>query len=83
MLRAGLMVGGVPKYSGLHALRHFYASWLINRKVDGGMELGPKTVQQRMGHSSVMLTLDTYSHLFLSQDDSSQLDAGALRLIGS
>jgi len=27
------------KYTGLHSLRHFYASWLINRKKDGGLEL--------------------------------------------
>jgi hypothetical protein len=27
---------GVAKYSGLHAFRHFFASWCINRKVDGG-----------------------------------------------
>jgi hypothetical protein len=27
------------KYTGLHALRHFYASWCINRKEDGGLGL--------------------------------------------
>jgi len=42
-----------PKYTGLHALRHFYASWLINRKKDGGLELPAKVVQYRMGHSSI------------------------------
>ena len=26
----------VPKYTGLHTLRHFFASWCINRKQDGG-----------------------------------------------
>ena len=30
---------GKPKYPGLHALRHFFASWCINRKVEGGLEL--------------------------------------------
>jgi integrase len=34
-----------PKYPGIHALRHFYASWLINRRRDGGLELPIKTVQ--------------------------------------
>jgi integrase len=30
-LRAGLLdANGKPKYTGLHALRHFYASWCIN-----------------------------------------------------
>ena len=30
------------QYTGLHALRHFYASWCINRRVDGGLELPPR-----------------------------------------
>jgi integrase len=25
---------GAAKYTGLHALRHFYASWCINRRAD-------------------------------------------------
>jgi len=37
-----------PKYKGLHALRHFYASWCINRKADGGLELPGKVVQERL-----------------------------------
>jgi integrase len=28
---AGLSAGGKAKYTGLHALRHFFASWCINR----------------------------------------------------
>jgi integrase len=63
----------VPKYSGLHALRHFYASWCINRKRDGGLELPPKVVQTRLGHSSITMTLDTYGHLFPSDDEGSEL----------
>jgi integrase len=61
------------KYTGLHALRHFYASLCINRKADGGMELPPKTVQYRLGHSSIAVTLDTYGHLFPRGDDSAEL----------
>jgi integrase len=49
---------GEAKYTGLHALRHFYASWLINRNRDGGLELPAKIVQARMGHSSINLTMD-------------------------
>ena len=52
------------KYTGLHALRHFYASWCINRKVDGGLEVPAKVVQERLGHSSITVALDTYGHLF-------------------
>jgi integrase len=28
---------GRAKYTGLHSLRHFYASWCINRREDGGL----------------------------------------------
>jgi integrase len=51
------------KYSGPHALRHFYASWCINSRQDGGLELPPKVVQARLGHASIVMTLDTYGHL--------------------
>ena len=39
---------GKAKYRGLHSLRHFYASWCINRRVDGGLELPLKMVQARL-----------------------------------
>jgi integrase len=71
-----------PKYPGLHALRHFYASWCINRKQDGGLELPPKSVQQRMGHSSIMVTMDTYGHLFPRNDDTAELAAAEAALLG-
>ncbi|MCM5691444.1 site-specific integrase [Sinorhizobium meliloti] len=71
-----------PKYSGLHALRHFYASWLINRPEDGGLGLPPKVVQDRMGHSSIQMTLDVYSHLFPKGDDASTMDDAASALLG-
>jgi integrase len=68
--RAGLLDGdGKPKYTGLHALRHFYASRCINRRVDGGLELPAKVVQERLGHSSIVMTMDTYGHLFPRGDD--------------
>jgi integrase len=70
------------KYTGLHALRHFYASWCINRKADGGLELPAKVVQERLGHSSITVTLDTYGHLFPRGDDSAQLAEAESRLWG-
>jgi len=70
---AGVIDGkGKPKY-GMHSLRHFYASWCINRKADGGLELPPKTVQARLGHASIVMTLDRYGHLFPSNDDGAEL----------
>lgn len=64
-------------YTGLHALRHFYASWLINPKEAGGLGLDMKTVQARMGHSSIVITADVYSHLFPRADDGREMAAAA------
>jgi integrase len=64
---------GNAKYAGLHSLRHFYASWCSNRRADGGLELPMKTVQARLGHSSIMMTSDTYGHLFPRGDDGGEL----------
>jgi integrase len=69
---AGVVLHGKPKY-GMHALRHFYASWCINRRADGGLELPPKTVQARLGHASIVMTLDRYGHLFPTHDDGTEL----------
>jgi integrase len=76
MVAAGLTTKkGEAKYTGLHSLRHFYASWCINRRVDGGLELPLKVVQERMGHSSIQITADRYSHLFPRGDDGAELAA--------
>jgi integrase len=69
------------KYPGLHALRHFYASWCVNRTQDGGLELPAKVVQHRLGHSSITVTLDTYGHLFPRGDDGSELAAAEAALL--
>lgn len=45
-----------------HDLRHTAASLLINAGAD------PRAVAERLGHSNVMLTLNTYSHLFETRD---------------
>jgi integrase len=65
----------VAKYAGLHALRHFYASWCINRRVDSGLELPLKVVQARLGHASIQMTADRYGHLFPRGDDGAELAA--------
>jgi integrase len=64
-----------PKYTGLHALRHYFASWCINRKVDGGLELPLKVVSERLGHSNIAITADLYGHLFPRADDFAELAA--------
>jgi integrase len=63
------------KYTGLHALRHFFASWCINPKEKGGRELPAKVVQEWLGHSSITMTMDIYGHLFPSGDDAAELAA--------
>jgi integrase len=77
------IVIAASKYAGLHSLRHFFASWCINRIKDGGLELPPKTVQARMGHANVSMTMDTYGHLFPSNDDASALAAAETALLTS
>jgi integrase len=71
---------GKAKYS-LHSLRHFYASWCINRRVDGGLELPLKVVQARLGHASIQMTADRYGHLFPSADDGTELAAAEKALL--
>jgi len=62
------------KYTGSHTYRHFYASWLINRKEDGGMARPPKVVQDRLGHEDIATTMNVYGHLFPRGDDHGELD---------
>ena len=82
MVKAGLVDGeGNPKFSW-HSLRHFYASWCINRRRDGGLELPVKLVQARLGHATSAMTLDTYpGHLFPSDDHGDELAEAERRLL--
>ena len=41
----------------LHDLRHTHATMMLKQKVN------PKVVSERLGHSSVGITLDIYSHV--------------------
>ena len=47
---------GIPEVR-FHDLRHTHATLLLEQGVH------PKVVQERLGHSSIRLTLDTYSHV--------------------
>ena len=46
-----------------HDLRHTHASWLIAAGEH------PKTIQTRLGHSSIQVTMDRYEHLLEGLDD--------------
>lgn len=48
---------GLPQ-TGVHSLRHTFASFLFDRKVD------IKTISKILGHSSVQVTTNIYVHLF-------------------
>lgn len=61
--REAVAVGGAPAGTGMHALRHFYASLLIRHSES------VKTVQARLGHATAAETLDTYAHLWPDSDD--------------
>jgi integrase len=62
----------------LHELRHCYASLQIEQGID------PKTLQHRMGHSSIQTTLDIYGHLWADQvrdaQDAERYDAAMRQL---
>jgi len=82
LVEAGLLTpDGAPKY-GLHSLRHFFASWLINRKEDGGRGMPMKTAQTMLGHSSITMTADIYGHLFERGDDAAELAEAERGIMG-
>jgi integrase len=82
VIAAGVTVDGRPRYTGMHAFRHFFASWCINRRADGGLELPAKVVQERLGHSSITMTMDVYGHLFPRGDDAAELAAAEKSILG-
>ncbi len=51
-----LKKAGLPSIP-LHGLRHSHATYLLTAGVH------PKIVQERLGHSSIQVTLNTYSHV--------------------
>ncbi len=59
-VRPAVERAGLPIELRLHDLRHTSVSLLI--------ELGahPKLIQERLGHSSITVTMDVYGHLFPS-----------------
>ena len=54
---------GLPHSVRLHDLRHTCATLLLSRGVH------PKFVQELLGHATISITLDTYSHVLPSMGD--------------
>ena len=48
---------GISENFTFHGLRHTHATMLLKQGVN------PKIVQERLGHSSIKVTMDTYSHV--------------------
>lgn len=65
-----LKQAGVPRIR-FHDLRHTCATLLLAQGVH------PKIVQERLGHSTISMTLDTYSHVTptMQQEAAAKLDA--------
>ncbi len=61
-----MLTNGVPETVVFHALRHTYASLQI------AAETSLPALRGLMGHSSVMITADTYGHLYPEGDDRTQ-----------
>lgn len=53
---------GLPESTRIYDLRHTCATLLLARNVH------PKYVQELLGHASITLTLDTYSHVLPGMD---------------
>jgi integrase len=60
--KAAAQLAGLPETVRLYDLRHTCATLLLSRNVH------PKYVQELLGHASIALTLDTYSHVLPGMD---------------
>ncbi len=61
--KPALKAAGLPAALRFHDLRHTCASLLI------ALGAHPKAIQERLGHSSITVTLDRYGHLFPQLDE--------------
>jgi len=70
IFRQILDAAGLPQIR-FHDLRHTAASLMLSQGIH------PKIVQERLGHSSINITLDTYSHIIptLQQNAAGQIEA--------
>ena len=69
--KPALVAAGLPERMRFHDLRHTCASLCI------ALGAHPKAIQERLGHSSITVTLDRYGHLFPKLDEAltDRLDA--------
>jgi integrase len=60
--KPALARAGLPDATRFHDLRHSYAAMLIAQGAH------PRAIMERMGHSTITVTLDTYGHLLPKLD---------------
>ncbi len=60
-LKAAAKKAGVKQIK-LHSLRHSHVALLIEKNIQ------PLMIQERMGHSTIQITLGTYGHLYAKSD---------------
>lgn len=66
---------GLPRI-GIHGLRHSYATAALRAGVS------PEVVSRRLGHSSIVVTLSVYAHVF-EQDDQAAAERAAAAIYGT
>lgn len=73
-----LEAAGLPKKVRMYDLRHTCATLLLSQEVN------PKVVSERLGHASITLTLDTYTHVLptMQREAADKLDALLFRRPG-
>lgn len=77
--KPALKRAGLPESLRLYDLRHTTATLLLASNVH------PKIVSERLGHSSITLTLDTYSHVLpgMQADATAQLESLLFENVGT
>lgn len=78
-LRPILKSAKLPETLNLYSLRHSCATLLLSAGVN------PKIVSERLGHASIVLTLDTYSHVLpdMQQEASDKLEKILFGVVGT
>ena len=64
LYKPALKKAGLSHSIRFHDLRHTHATLLLSKGIH------PKIVQERLGHSTVVMTLDTYSHVLPDMQES-------------
>jgi len=67
---------GLPELRGPHSLRHTWATLALRAGIH------PKVVSDRLGHATIAVTIDTYSHVAPSLD-AGAADTVAAQIFGS